>query len=120
MNEGTLKSTSHIILRVKLTLIDAAFVLPTIGTCRDKRMMTNRLLNQDFVLQLLDVIIENYLRGEEVTDKKMLSKVSLNRSYLRFFENFQCENLRVVRSTNFVNSAERSFGDVTNDLEPVL
>lgn len=71
----------------KLTLIDAAFVLPTLKARCDKGMMTNGLLNQDFVLQLLDVIIENYLqRGEEVTDKKMLSEVSFSSLPLIFRE----------------------------------
>jgi hypothetical protein len=40
----------------------------------DERMMTNRLLNQNFALQLLHVIIENYLKSEAI---KILRSTSL-------------------------------------------
>lgn len=47
----------------KLTLINKSFVLPMFVACRNKRMMTNRLLNQHFVLELLNVVFKNYLKN---------------------------------------------------------
>lgn len=69
MNSDTVKkkNTCQCHLKVtqelyKLTLINKSFVLPMLVACCDKWMMTNRLLNQDFVLELLNVIVKDYLK----------------------------------------------------------
>lgn len=109
--------------KAKLTLVYATFVLPTFDTRRDKGMMTNGLLNQDFVFELLNVIIENYLRVRgKPSDKKYCPRSvrRLTRTYLRLFKNLQRENLRILNSTNLVDRSEGSFGDEVNDLEVVF
>lgn len=103
----------------KLTLINKSFVLPMLVACRDKGMMTNRLLNQDFVLELLDVIVENYLRGK-TADKKCYTRSVGFVIYLRLLENFECERLRIAQLADLVNRPECSLGDERNNLEFVL
>lgn len=70
---------------LELTLVDTAFVLPVLEACGDERMVADGLLDQHFVLQLLHVIIEDYLKSKTRSASPPLPSASFTFDFSRTF-----------------------------------